>query len=54
MKSMWMTVLDIGVSTGERVWMGSTLTTASALLSGQVGTWAVRSGGCRRVGTQAT
>lgn len=34
-RSMWMTVLDIGVSMGERVWMVSTLTTASALLSGQ-------------------
>lgn len=45
MKSMWMTVLDIGVSMGERVWMVSILITASALLSGQVGIRAVRSWG---------
>lgn len=45
MKSMWMTVLDIGVSMGERVWMVSILITASALLSGQVGIRAARSWG---------
>lgn len=45
MKSTWMTVLDIGVSMGEHVWMVSILTTASALLSGQVGMGAAGSWG---------